>query len=54
MDGAEKKFIALAQAIPEEKYSWRPGAGVRSVGPKAATIAEIAYARSNSVKPPWS
>ena len=29
---AEKELVALAQAIPAEKYSWRPGKGVRSVG----------------------
>lgn len=29
---AEKKFVSLAKAIPAEKYDWRPGAGVRSVG----------------------
>jgi uncharacterized damage-inducible protein DinB len=29
---SEKKVIALANAIPEEKYSWRPAAGVRSIG----------------------
>ena len=28
----EKKVLALAQAIPEEKYGWRPGSGVRSIG----------------------
>jgi uncharacterized damage-inducible protein DinB len=27
----EKKLIALAEAMPQEKYGWRPGAGVRSV-----------------------
>ena len=26
------KVIALAKAVPEEKYSWRPAAGVRSFG----------------------
>src|SRR5512134_2085353 len=31
-DDAAKKVRALAEAIPEEKYSWRPAAGVRSVG----------------------
>ena len=30
-DGLEKKVIALAKAIPEDKYGWRPGPGVRSV-----------------------
>ena len=26
----EKQVLALAKAIPEDKYSWRPGPGVRS------------------------
>ncbi len=29
---SEKKVMALAKAVPEEKYSWRPGPGVRSMG----------------------
>jgi len=28
----EKRFISLAEAMPAEKYTWRPGQGVRSVG----------------------
>ena len=31
MNGAERKYIALAEAMPWEKYSWRPAQGVRSV-----------------------
>jgi uncharacterized damage-inducible protein DinB len=31
LDGLEKQVIALAKAIPEEKFAWRPGEGVRSV-----------------------
>lgn len=27
----EKKTVDLAEAIPAEKYSWRPGEGIRSV-----------------------
>ena len=27
----EQKAVALAKAIPEEKYDWRPGPGVRSI-----------------------
>jgi len=27
-----EKIVSLAQAMPEDKYSWTPGAGVRSVG----------------------
>jgi hypothetical protein len=29
--GSEQKFTQLATAMPWTKYSWRPGAGVRSV-----------------------
>jgi uncharacterized damage-inducible protein DinB len=32
MDSLHAKVMALATAIPEDKYSWRPQAGVRSVG----------------------
>ena len=31
-DGAREHVIALAKAIPEDKYSWRPAKGVRSIG----------------------
>lgn len=31
LDAAADKLEQLAQAIPQEKYSWRPGEGVRSV-----------------------
>jgi uncharacterized damage-inducible protein DinB len=27
----EKKFVSLAEAVPAEKYTWRPGDGVRSI-----------------------
>jgi len=32
LDDAEKKLVALAEATPQEKYSWRPMEGVRSTG----------------------
>jgi len=31
MDTVHSRIMALAMAIPEDKYSWRPGPGVRSV-----------------------
>jgi uncharacterized damage-inducible protein DinB len=31
MDTVHVRFMALAKAIPADKYSWRPGVGVRSV-----------------------
>src|SRR5262245_8253324 len=32
IDQAREKLISLAEAMPAEKYAWRPGEGVRSVG----------------------
>ena len=31
LDTVHAKIVALAEAIPEDKYAWRPEAGVRSV-----------------------
>ena len=31
LDTLQSKFLALANALPAEKYSWRPAPGVRSV-----------------------
>jgi uncharacterized damage-inducible protein DinB len=31
LDDMHKKFVALAQAIPQDKYTWRPADGVRSI-----------------------
>ena len=32
LEELQGKFLQLAEAIPAEKYSWRPAPGVRSVG----------------------
>ena len=32
IDTLQSKFLALAEAIPAEKYAWRPAPGVRSIG----------------------
>ena len=32
VDAVGKKLVDLAQAVPADKYSWRPGPGVRSIG----------------------
>ena len=42
-DGLQKKFLALAEAIPADKYSWRPAPGVRSVGEVFMHIASEYY-----------
>jgi uncharacterized damage-inducible protein DinB len=43
ISGAEKKVVALANAMPESAYAWRPQAGVRSVGEVFQHIASDNY-----------
>lgn len=53
-DDLEKKLVGLAQAIPAEKYAWRPAEGVRSIGEVYAhlTAANYAFTRNLGVRPP--
>ncbi len=39
----EKKMVDLARAIPEDKFGWRPGAGVRSVSEVLMHVAADNY-----------
>jgi hypothetical protein len=39
-DMASRQITALAQAMPADKFDWRPSAGVRSVGEVYVHIAE--------------
>ncbi len=39
----EQRFTRLAEAIPAEKYAWRPGEGVRSIGEVYAHITAANY-----------
>jgi len=50
----EKKITSLAEAMPQEKYSWRPGEGVRSVSEVYMHIAGANYFLPSfaGVKPP--
>lgn len=32
LDDLHKKFVSLANAVPQDKYTWRPAEGVRSIG----------------------
>ena len=32
VEDAERKLLALAEAVPQAKYAWRPAEGVRSIG----------------------
>ncbi|MEQ1692460.1 MAG: DinB family protein [Gemmatimonas sp.] len=43
IDGVAQKLVAMAKAMPVEKYSWRPGAGVRSVGEVFLHVASDNY-----------
>ncbi|HEV2690823.1 MAG TPA: DinB family protein [Bryobacteraceae bacterium] len=50
----ETKVVGLAEAMPQEKYAWRPGEGVRSVSEVYVHIAFANYYLPNfiGVKPP--
>jgi uncharacterized damage-inducible protein DinB len=48
LDDLEKKSVSLAEAIPEEKYTWRPGEGVRSIGEVYMHMASGNYAYANA------
>ena len=43
LDQVEKKMLGLARAIPADKYGWRPGQGVRSVGEVLMHVAADNY-----------
>jgi len=50
----EERYTRLAQAMPGEKYAWRPAEGVRSVGDVFAhiTLANYGIARALGTAPP--
>jgi hypothetical protein len=43
LDTLHRKIVALAEAIPAEKYAWRPATGVRSVGEAFMHVASEYY-----------
>lgn len=43
IDQAREKILSLAEAMPAEKYTWRPGEGVRSVGEVFAHVSGANY-----------
>lgn len=43
IEGLEKKYIGLAEAMPADKYGWRPGEGVRSVSEVFMHVAGANY-----------
>ena len=44
LDQLHQKFVALAKAIPADKYTWRPGDGVRSVSELFLHVSATSYA----------
>jgi uncharacterized damage-inducible protein DinB len=40
---AEDKLVSLAEAMPADKYGWKPGAGVRSAGEVFNHVASANY-----------
>jgi uncharacterized damage-inducible protein DinB len=54
VDDVEKKLVSLAEAVPQEKYSWRPAEGVRSVSEVYMHVAGSNYFFLSfiGVKPP--
>jgi uncharacterized damage-inducible protein DinB len=43
VDSLQSRFLALAEAIPAEKYAWRPAPGVRSIGEVFKHVASEYY-----------
>ncbi|MDB4874943.1 MAG: DinB-like domain protein [Gemmatimonadetes bacterium] len=43
LDTVHVKILALAKAMPADKYSWRPGAGVRSISEALMHVASEWY-----------
>jgi uncharacterized damage-inducible protein DinB len=56
MKDVESKIVSLAEAMPQEKYTWRPAEGVRSVSEVYTHIAGANYFLPSfiGVKPPAS
>jgi uncharacterized damage-inducible protein DinB len=48
----EQRYTRLAEAVPAEKYSWRPAEGVRSIGEVYAHIAAANYGIARALGTP--
>src|SRR6202790_5253123 len=50
----EQRYVRLAEAVPAEKYAWRPAEGVRSIGEVYTHIVAANYgvARALGTQPP--
>ncbi len=43
LDDMHKKFVRLAEALPADKFTWRPGEGVRSVSEVFLHVANMNF-----------
>jgi uncharacterized damage-inducible protein DinB len=43
LDDLHKKFVRLAEAIPADKFTWRPGEGVRSISEAFLHVAAMNF-----------
>jgi len=50
-DEASDKLLKLAEAIPAQKYAWRPVAGTRSIGEVLVHVAQANYSRPAAPEP---
>jgi hypothetical protein len=48
----EQRYVRLAEAMPAEKYTWRPAEGVRSVGEVFTHITAANYGISRALGTP--
>lgn len=56
LDDIEKKLVQLAEAVPQDKYGWRPAKGVRSISEVYMHIAgaNMMIPGALGVKPPMA
>jgi hypothetical protein len=52
LDFYEERFVSLAQAVPADKYTWRPSEGVRSIGEVYLHIAAANFNLPSSAQRP--
>ncbi|MDA1312824.1 MAG: DinB family protein [Acidobacteria bacterium] len=52
LSGLEEKYVGLAEAMPQAKYTWRPGEGVRSVSELFLHVVSANYRLPNMIGTP--
>ena len=52
LSALEGKYVGLAEAVPQDKYTWRPGEGVRSVSELFLHVTSANYRLPNVIGTP--